>query len=1162
MDDKENIKNELEEIKTARDNIKTALQNEGETVTDDIRTYAEKIPNVNKVTTVNSVEADTNKNVQIDASKINIDDTAETKKTIKESLTEINNKVDAIAVPEYSVTETTVTEGYSKTYTLTKDGTEVGVKINIPKDLVINKGSIKIVAEADTPYEGAIVGDKYLDIELNDPTKDHIYIPVKELVDAYTGKNNTKLHTTIGSNNSIEVQLQPGSIEKADLTEALQQELNNKTEINNITDGFYEGSLLSSNDLASVGGKFAIALGSDVNANNKFSIAIGEATDANGDYSIALGKGNSAVGNYSLASGVYTTAEGEASHAEGSHTHTKGINSHAEGSNTIASGADSHTEGKYNIEDTANKYAHIIGNGSSDATRSNAHTVDWNGNGWFKGDVKVGGTGQDDTDAKTLATTEYVNDNIDKIYNISELGLNSEKTTNLEMYQEIYDRHKSGKDVYMSWDRNDKQSVLLTLFKSQTTNPLYVKSNEFSSFASSSASANGTTILRFSYIQLKIAVTDDIVTSVIVTQVNTTQQALCTNINYENPYTPQYAGSPATKKYVDENSLPLVYTGNIPIFSNITTDLTKYQEMYNKFKENKDVIFIGSIGGIYQLFLLKKDAPITDNKLHLYSDVNVGTSDVDSYSQFNNEVFDMELTISDDIVTNVFVTLAFTKKINALDPTKTYTTPFIPTDPGHPASKKYVDDNSPEAYGIFYWDGKSSGDNPDNIRLWINIFDTARLKTVLVFAAKDGQSSYNYRALFIINASDVNYASGNHSFYSAFPYNLSSTTTSDGQHISQYRAYVTIAFTDWGPSYVPALQYQTSNTSDKFLPTNTSSNAINFTPTKDMHPTTKKYVDDSITEKLANITGLTPEIVQTLPATGDVNKIYLITKEDNTTENDIYDEYLYINNKYEHIGSTDMNVDLTPYATKNYVNNEALDTYVYDISELGKSNSLTSGLEKYQEIYNKWKSGKKIIMTNNNIIGNFKSLLYVLSDKNTLSSSNTLTVYSNTYFTYTNNNTTGTYAGTTSLMMDYNMLAFTVENDIVTKVKTQGYGDSTYCLNPMTDYTTPYEPKYNGSPATKKYVDDNNKIRRFTYKGTSLKTTKTLTIDCNYTLDTNSVWVYLNGEKLVCRKTSSQATSEYSYYEASTNSVTFTSDFDFVDDDVIEVVVFNGTDNA
>lgn len=1022
MDDKENIKNELEEIKTARDNIKTALQNEGETVTDDIRTYAEKIPNVNKVTTVNSVEADTNKNVQIDASKINVDDTAETKKTIKESLTEINNKVDAIAVPEYSVTETTVTEGYSKTYTLTKDGTEVGVKINIPKDLVINKGSIKIVAEVDTPYEGAIVGDKYLDIELNDPTKDHIYIPVKELVDAYTGKNNTKLHTTIGSNNSIEVQLQPGSIEKADLTEALQQELNSKTEINNITDGFYEGSLLSSNDLASVGGKFAIALGSDVNANNKFSIAIGEATDANGDYSIALGKGNSAVGNYSLASGVYTTAEGEASHAEGSHTHTKGINSHAEGSHTIASGADSHTEGKYNIEDTANKYAHIIGNGSSDATRSNAHTVDWNGNGWFKGDVKVGGTGQDDTDAKTLATTEYVNDNMDKIYNISELSLNAEKTTNLEMYQEIYDRHKSGKDVYMSWDRNDKQSVLLTLFKSQTTNPLYVKSNEFSSFASSSASANGTTILRFSYIQLKIAVTDDIVTSVIVTQVNTTQQVLCTNINYENPYTPQYAGSPATKKYVD--------------------------------------------------------------------------------------------------------------------------------------------DNSPEAYGIFYWDGKSSGDNPDNIRLWINIFDTARLKTVLVFAAKDGQSSYNYRALFIINASDVNYASGNHSFYSAFPYNLSSTTTSDGQHISQYRAYVTITFTDWGPSYVPALQYQTSNTSDKFLPTNTSSNAINFTPTKDMHPATKKYVDDSITEKLANITGLTPEIVQVLPATGDVNKIYLITKEDDTTENDIYDEYLYINNKYEHIGSTDMNVDLTPYATKNYVNNEALDTYVYDISELGKSNSLTSGLEKYQEIYNKWKSGKKIIMTNNNIIGNFKSLLYVLNDRNTLSSSNTLTIYSNTYFTYINNNTTGTYAGTTSLMMDYNRLTFTVENDIVTKVKTQGYGDPTYCLNPMTDYTTPYEPKYNGSPATKKYVDDNNKIRRFTYKGTSLKTTKTLTIDCNYTLDTNSVWVYLNGEKLVCRKTSSQATSEYSYYEASTNSVTFTSDFDFVDDDVIEVVVFNGTDNA
>jgi hypothetical protein len=57
------------------------------------------------------------------------------------------------------------------------------------------------------------------------------------------------------------------------------------------------------------------------------------------------------------------------------------------------------------------KYAHILGNGTKDA-RSNAHTVDWHGNGWFAGEVKIGGTGQDDANAKILATQEYVNEKI------------------------------------------------------------------------------------------------------------------------------------------------------------------------------------------------------------------------------------------------------------------------------------------------------------------------------------------------------------------------------------------------------------------------------------------------------------------------------------------------------------------------------------------------------------------------------------------------------------------------------------------------------------------------------------------------------------------------------------------------------------------------------
>lgn len=61
--------------------------------------------------------------------------------------------------------------------------------------------------------------------------------------------------------------------------------------------------------------------------------------------------------------------------------------SHSEGEGTIAKGKAQHTQGKYNIIDEEGLYAHIVGNGNSDTERSNAHTVDWDGNAWYAGSV-------------------------------------------------------------------------------------------------------------------------------------------------------------------------------------------------------------------------------------------------------------------------------------------------------------------------------------------------------------------------------------------------------------------------------------------------------------------------------------------------------------------------------------------------------------------------------------------------------------------------------------------------------------------------------------------------------------------------------------------------------------------------------------------------------
>jgi hypothetical protein len=104
-----------------------------------------------------------------------------------------------------------------------------------------------------------------------------------------------------------------------------------------------------------------------------------------------------------------------------------GENSHVEGKGTIAQGANQHAQGVYNIEDTEEKYAHIVGNGESATVRSNAHTVAWDGTGWFAGDVKVGGTSQDDTNAKKLATEEYVDTKVSDLVNAAPEALDTLK---------------------------------------------------------------------------------------------------------------------------------------------------------------------------------------------------------------------------------------------------------------------------------------------------------------------------------------------------------------------------------------------------------------------------------------------------------------------------------------------------------------------------------------------------------------------------------------------------------------------------------------------------------------------------------------------------------------------------------------------------------------
>lgn len=132
----------------------------------------------------------------------------------------------------------------------------------------------------------------------------------------------------------------------------------------------------------------------------------------------ALGTAAHSEGTDTVASGVFAHAEGDGcvasgmcAHAEGNNCIAKGMRSHAEGGWTEANGAYSHSEGWHtvakgtaqHVEGVANEamngdYLHIVGNGEviveegvKTVNRSNAYTLDKNGNGWYAGTVEATG---------------------------------------------------------------------------------------------------------------------------------------------------------------------------------------------------------------------------------------------------------------------------------------------------------------------------------------------------------------------------------------------------------------------------------------------------------------------------------------------------------------------------------------------------------------------------------------------------------------------------------------------------------------------------------------------------------------------------------------------------------------------------------------------------
>lgn len=102
---------------------------------------------------------------------------------------------------------------------------------------------------------------------------------------------------------------------------------------------------------------------------------------------------------------------------------------------------------------------------------------------------------------------------------------------------------------------------------------------------------------------------------------------------------------------------------------------------------------------------------------------------------------------------------------------------------------------------------------------------------------------------------------------------------------------------------------------------------------------------NNINSQIDSLIGFTATIVNSLPSTGEVGVMYLKLNTSASVEGNIYDEYIWVNNKFEKIGSTETTVDLSGYVTQTEMNTQLANKANINHSHTSDSIDLEEGNE-------------------------------------------------------------------------------------------------------------------------------------------------------------------------------------------------------------------------
>lgn len=146
-----------------------------------------------------------------------------------------------------------------------------------------------------------------------------------------------------------------------------------------------------------ISGNFNKAFGQYNHVHGQHGFAFGQKNDVSAQYAYAFGLLNVVSGLYGTAIGISNTASGQGAVADGYKAVASGKFACSRGHETIANHKAQTVIGEYNEADQSEaaadergNYLEIVGNGTDAENRSNARTLDWNGNESLAGSITLG----------------------------------------------------------------------------------------------------------------------------------------------------------------------------------------------------------------------------------------------------------------------------------------------------------------------------------------------------------------------------------------------------------------------------------------------------------------------------------------------------------------------------------------------------------------------------------------------------------------------------------------------------------------------------------------------------------------------------------------------------------------------------------------------------